>query len=199
MTGPILALAAMCVVLGVVPFVGVAFVRDAASALAGFTPSLTPPAGGDVAPAVALALDSALASARGVAVVAVAVAILALLLWGGRALLLRRAGVRTGPTWGCAFPATTPRMQYTGSSFAAPLLSLFGPLSGVHTKRTAASFETHATDIVLDDAALPAWRALQRAALRLRPIQQGRLSSYLLYVMAALVALLAYLSIGLRR
>jgi len=39
----------------------------------------------------------------------------------------------------------------------------------------------------------PIWERVQRAALRLRPIQQGRLHVYLLYVVAALVGVLAYL------
>jgi hypothetical protein len=35
--------------------------------------------------------------------------------------------------------------------------------------------------------------------MHLRPIQQGRLYAYLMYVMAALVVLLAYLALASRR
>jgi fumarate reductase subunit D len=57
---------------------------------------------------------------------------------------------------------------------------------------------THAVDLVLDGVALPLWRRVHRAALRLRGMQQGRLHFYLLYVMAALLVLLGYLAFGSR-
>jgi hypothetical protein len=47
--------------------------------------------------------------------------------------------------------------------------------------------------VVLDRLVIPIWGRVQRAALRLRPIQQGRLHVYLLYVVAALVGVLVYL------
>jgi hypothetical protein len=46
--------------------------------------------------------------------------------------------------------------------------------------------------------ALPLWGTLRRTALLLRPIQQGRLHFYLMYVMAALLVMLAYLAFGSR-
>ena len=119
--------------------------------------------------------------------------------WLARRAVLRRRLVRSGETWACGYPLGTPRMQYTASSFAAPLLSTFGRMSGVVAHRTAEAFHTEPVDLVLDRGALPAWHRLQRAALRLRPIQQGRLYVYLIYVMAALVVLLAYLALGSRR
>ena len=44
----------------------------------------------------------------------------------------------------------------------------------------------------------PGERRIRRSALGLRGIQQGRLHFYLLYVMAALLVLLAYLALGAR-
>jgi hypothetical protein len=87
-------------------------------------------------------------------------------------------------------------MQYTASSFAAPLLDIFGALSGVRSHRGATVFHSEPVDLVLDEAVMPSWSFIQRAALRLRPIQQGRLHRYLGFVIATLVALLAYLIIG---
>lgn len=46
----------------------------------------------------------------------------------------RRAGTRSSTTWGCGYTATTPRMQYTGSSFSAQLTSLFRPALPVLTR-----------------------------------------------------------------
>ena len=104
-----------------------------------------------------------------------------------------RRGVRYGPTWGCAYPITTARMQYTASSFADPLLSVFAPVAGVRTVRLAHAFETHPSDPILTGGVRPVWHLLRRLADRLRPIQRGRLSSYLLYLVAAVLALLLYL------
>jgi hypothetical protein len=87
-------------------------------------------------------------------------------------------------------------MQYTASSFAAPLLSIFGALSGVREHRGATVFHTTVDDLVLDRVALPWWERVHRVALRLRPIQQGRLHVYLLYIVATLLVLLAYLVLG---
>jgi hypothetical protein len=89
-------------------------------------------------------------------------------------------------------------MQYTASSFAAPLLSTFGGMSGVRAHREGGRFSTEPFDLVLDRVATPLWRAIQRSALRLRPLQQGRLHAYLIYVMAALLVLLAYVAVEAR-
>ena len=53
---------------------------------------------------------------------AVALAVLA------RRLLLRGRTVTAAPTWGCGYAAPSPRMQYTASSFAQPLVDLFRPV-----------------------------------------------------------------------
>jgi formate hydrogenlyase subunit 3/multisubunit Na+/H+ antiporter MnhD subunit len=118
--------------------------------------------------------------------------------WLVRRAVLRRRAVRFDETWACGYVEPTARMQYTASSFAAPLLSAFGRASGTVAHRTADSFATHPLDLVLDRVAMPAWAAIQRAGSRLRPLQRGRLSAYLIYVMAALVVLLVYLAIGSR-
>jgi hydrogenase-4 component B len=46
------------------------------------------------------------------------------LAWARKRLLDRR-GPEKGPTWDCGYAAVNPRMQYTASSFAGPLVSLF--------------------------------------------------------------------------
>jgi hypothetical protein len=131
---------------------------------------------------------------------AVALALLSLLAvgWFVRRTVLRRRTVRRVETWGCGYPLPSARMQYTASSFAAPLLSTFGRMSGVVEHRSAGAFHTEPVDLVLDRSAIPAWHWVRRTALRLRPIQQGRLYAYLIYVMVALVVLLAYLALSRR-
>jgi formate hydrogenlyase subunit 3/multisubunit Na+/H+ antiporter MnhD subunit len=111
----------------------------------------------------------------------------------GRYFLMRRRPVRADATWGCGYDAVTPRMQYTASSFAQPLLSVFGSLSGVEEHRGATVFHSEPHDLVLDRGLTSTSRTIQSAALRLRPMQQGRLHLYLLYMVAGVVACLAYL------
>jgi formate hydrogenlyase subunit 3/multisubunit Na+/H+ antiporter MnhD subunit len=121
----------------------------------------------------------------------VVVALLALC-WVARAWMLRGRVVRRAPTWVCAFEPVTPRMQYTASSFATPLLDIFGRLTGVQTHRGATVLHTVARDPVLEGALSPLWRRGRDLALRLRAIQHGRLRLYLLYVVVTLLLVLGY-------
>jgi hydrogenase-4 component B len=181
---PMLSLAAACVVLGVVPVLGLSITAGAAGQLSG--------GGGEGVPPLVTA------SAAAISWMALGTGALAAALWILRARLVGRS-VRREPTWACAYPGVTPRMQYTASSFATPLLSVFGWLNGVRVERSLAALHTRSLDLVLDRLVLPLWYSLHRAALWLRPIQQGRLHLYVLYVMAALLALLAYLSFEVLR
>jgi len=81
-------------------------------------------------------------------------------------------------------------MQYTASSFAAPLIAAYRPVTGVHVERSRAAFRTHPTDLVLAGGVRPLWRGLKWTAERLRPIQQGRLPLYLVYIVATVILLL---------
>jgi hypothetical protein len=153
--------------------------------------TLTPSTAEAVVEATAVVRDSG-----SISIVALATLGLLAVGWLMRRAALRRRVVRAVNTWACGYPLGSARMQYTASSFAAPLLSTFGKVSGVIEHRTADSFHTEPVDLVLDRSAIPTWRWVLRAALRLRPIQQGRLSAYLIYVMVALVVLLAYLALA---
>ena len=113
--------------------------------------------------------------------------------WAARSRLQRRRASRAADTWGCGFSPVTPRMQYTASSFATPVLDAYRAVAGVRVHRTATSFATHAVDPVLDAVVLPVWHGVQSAAGRVRPLQRGRLSLYLIYIVAALVGVLLYL------
>jgi len=117
-----------------------------------------------------------------------------------RRLLLARREVRGAETWGCGYLAPTPRMQYTASSFADPLTSLFRPILG--TRRRAAlpsglfprhaSFSTETPDSAREHLYAPLVLAVQRAAARWRGLQRGRLQLYVLYIAATLVVLLLW-------
>jgi formate hydrogenlyase subunit 3/multisubunit Na+/H+ antiporter MnhD subunit len=157
------------------------------------------------------ALDAAIAtfaSAPGVASVAplarigaAAVLLVALIALVGAALRLRlrAGGVALDATWDCGYAAPSPRMQYTGSSFAQMLVGLFAwalrprvrepRIEGLFPR--AASFHSEVPDAVLERALLPAVEAVARACLRLRWLQAGHTHVYVLYILLALLVLLA--------
>ncbi len=181
---PMGVLAALCVLLGVVPALGVAPVMTAAA---------------HAVARVSTTIPDGVAVMRGttwITGMALALIVLLTLAFAVRGRLLRSRSVRSAETWSCGFPDPSSRTQYSASSFAASLLSTFGRASGVVEHRTANTYHSHPLDIVLDRLALPAWDYVHRAALSLRPIQQGRLYVYLLYVMVALLVLLAYLALA---
>ena len=136
------------------------------------------------------------------------ISLVALALLAGVALLVawrrRRLGAAQpiASTWGCGYAAPTPRMQYTGSSFAAALVLRFGwvffprtrvePPSGVFPRRAA--FDSHVPDTVLDLAIVPALASGVRAADRLRAQFGGRVQSKVLLLLLGVLALLAWLA-----
>src|ERR1019366_3541883 len=142
---------------------------------------------------IAAALSDVFADAGRISWLAIGLLLVGAILWLARRAALRRQVVRPGPTWACGYPHPTPRMQYTASSFAAPLASVFGRLAGVREHRGATVFHSTPVDLVLDAAVLPLWARVERAALRLRPMQQGRLHVYLIYVVVTVVLVLGYL------
>jgi hydrogenase-4 component B len=117
-----------------------------------------------------------------------------------RLLLLRGREIRTETTWGCGYAAPTPRMQYTGASFAQPLLAPFGGVLDVRVSRRGplgffpreASFEEHTGDPAGERLLLPATRRLLDVFSRIRVIQQGRVQLYLAYILVTLIALLLW-------
>jgi len=123
-----------------------------------------------------------------------------LVLLGARRLLMRRRSGGPVPTWDCGFEEPAASMQYTASSFADPIVRLFGGL--LRTRRTfsapaglfpqKASFSSETPDIYHEKLYRPAFRGLERFFSRFRVIQHGRVNLYILYIVAALVALLAW-------
>jgi formate hydrogenlyase subunit 3/multisubunit Na+/H+ antiporter MnhD subunit len=181
--GPMAALAAACLAIGVYPTLVVA-------------PALavgTTVAAGSAMPAAELAeLGAALPA---VTLVAVALILLCGMLWLARGYRLARVSVPTASTWACAGAPLTPRMQYTASSYAAPLLNSYRSLSGVREHADATGFHSHPIDLVLDGVVSPAWRQVGRVAREARLLQAGRLRWYLLYVILTVLALLLYMGV----
>jgi NADH:ubiquinone oxidoreductase subunit 5 (subunit L)/multisubunit Na+/H+ antiporter MnhA subunit len=179
--GPMMALAAACLAIGIYPALAV-------------TPAIavaTSVVAGSVIPAAEQAdLGAAL---QAVTFVALALLLFSGMLWLARGFRLARVPVPRASTWACAGAPLTPRMQYTASSYAAPLLSSFRSLSGVRGHADAAGFHSHPIDLVLDGMVSPAWRQVGRMAREARLFQAGRLRWYLLYVILTVLALLLYM------
>jgi len=130
---------------------------------------------------------------------------------GLRWLLGRRAPrTRGAPTWGCGYARPAPRMQYTASSFAEPMTRIFQPLLRSRVDRDlsaerawpkAASWRSITPDRALAGLYEPMFQSVERALLRLRGLQQGRVSTYLLYIVLTVLVLVAamILPLGTRR
>lgn len=136
------------------------------------------------------------------AITAVSAAFLVLvaLLAFWRARLLADRPVETAPTWDCGYAAPTPRMQYTASSFAQPLVRLFGV--ALRTRRLAATlrwpfpdtveFHTETPDVFRSRVFAPAYAFMRWGAGKLRWIQHGNLQLYVLYIALTVIVLLVW-------
>jgi hydrogenase-4 component B len=187
MRGPMLALAAACVTIGLAPILLWPVLASAVGAWE--------PAWASNAPAAPL---SQLSGVHGA---------LALLALAGAASLRIRAranGRRRAMTWDCGFSAPTARMQYTSSSFAGIVAGWFswilrrerrlrrprGPMPA------NASWVERVPETVLERVIVPTSGAILLASSAVRRLQHGRLQSYVLYLMAGLAALGALVALG---
>jgi formate hydrogenlyase subunit 3/multisubunit Na+/H+ antiporter MnhD subunit len=114
--------------------------------------------------------------------------------------LLRNRGVREGATWDCGFSRPTPRMQFTAASFNDALLGFFRPLVRVRRSFEASgdpypssgSLRLGAPDWIQERVFRPALAWLHRSAPAFHRIQEGRTRVYVLYIAAALLALVLW-------
>jgi formate hydrogenlyase subunit 3/multisubunit Na+/H+ antiporter MnhD subunit len=188
MLAPMVALAAVCALIGLLPAPWVPALARAAAGWSGL-------------PAEALARPAAEATASGWKVSLVALVLLAVvgLLAGWRR---RRLGADQPvvPTWGCGYAAPTARMQYTGSSFAELLVLRFrwvffpkkrvDPPVGPFPRHAA--FDSHMPDTILDVAILPALRHGMAMADRLRARVGSRVQSKVLMLLFGVLGLLLW-------
>ncbi len=178
---PMFALAGACGVLGLAPVLALG---PAVRVVGQVLPATTGPPPSDAG------LGSAALSIGGLAAALVGVVALVSAV---RAALARGLAPVYAQTWGCAYARPSTRMQYTGSSFGAPILSAFGSLVRPPVERTPTAFATDAEDRVVRRVVGPAWGRLKRAAAALRPLQQGRVTTYLQYIVVTVLLLLLVL------
>ena len=103
-------------------------------------------------------------------------------------------------TWGCGYQRPARRMQYSASSFAEMLTSLFafalkpqshhsGRIAGLFPGRS--HFSTHVPETVLELVYIPLLKRLYQRFSGVRRLQSGILQQYVLYSLITLVVLLA--------
>jgi formate hydrogenlyase subunit 3/multisubunit Na+/H+ antiporter MnhD subunit len=109
--------------------------------------------------------------------------------WHGR--------LRRSDPWDCGFPEQTPRMQDTADAFAQPIRWIFGPIYRISRRLPAPDdaqprFELKVEDRLWYAVYLPIARLVEYICARVGVLQQGRISTYLLYSFVTLIALLLF-------
>ena len=190
---PMLILAAACILIGVGAPWSVAALK---SAIAGLT---------DLPAAQIFAPTRVMISLRALTIGFTAVAGMLGLLWFMRKLLLKHRVVRQAPTWDCGYIASTPRMQYTASSFALWFVEAFRWILRTERRRSlpqgffpnTAFMATETPDGFRNLFFRPMFAQIRWALASLRWIQHGRLQLYVLYIAVTLLALLIWYASGL--
>jgi hydrogenase-4 component B len=176
---PMAVLAAGCCVLGIMPWLALRPLGLAVEAWGGSAGALP-----EAAPLSAIGLASA-------ALAAAALLGFVFIRW-----LLRKSPA--AGTWDCGYVRVTPRVQYTGSSFAQMIGTLFSwalwpvihlpGVQGIFPK--PAHYHGEAPDTVLERGAIPLLTLLAGGMKRLRLFQQGKINIYIIYILAVVLGLL---------
>jgi hydrogenase-4 component B len=111
-----------------------------------------------------------------------------------RALYHRR--VRRAPAWDCGFALLDARMQDTAEGFGQPIRHIFAPFFGMARSLPTAfdrqpQYHVVVTDRIWGRLYQPMQSIVQWVADSLAWLQQGRISTYLLYSFVTLIVLLA--------
>jgi formate hydrogenlyase subunit 3/multisubunit Na+/H+ antiporter MnhD subunit len=183
---PMAPLAVLCLALGAFPIVAIRPASSIVPTITGRSPEQ-------------MAFSGLIDQVQTISALAALLAIFVAVTWLARSALRRSLRPRTGPTWGCAYVDATPRMQYTASSFGAALLKAFAPVAGPTEERGTDTFVTRPTDRVLSGVVTPLWSRIRSAAERLRPLQEGRITRYLQYIVLTVLVLLGALMLASSR
>lgn len=117
-----------------------------------------------------------------------------------RRKVLSRRRVEFGPTWDCGYAVSSPRMQYTSSSFASPLLYLFRLFLRPRVRQQLpsgffprmAAFDSDTPDMLMEYVYRPTVTVCTWCASKLRLLQQGRIQLYVLYIALTILVLLVW-------
>jgi formate hydrogenlyase subunit 3/multisubunit Na+/H+ antiporter MnhD subunit len=198
MVAPMAVLAAVCIVVGVVPQAVLGLLGRVAKGLWPDVPAAPPTDWLWLVP-----LDSNGSSYSGI-VALVAIAFLATLLV---AVIHGFASnrVRRAPAWDCGFPDPRPETQYTASSFAQPIRRIFGAVAFRARERIdmpapgevrAARIDVTMRDPVWDGLYLPVAVVISWLADHVNVVQFQTIRRYLSLMFGALVLLLLVVALS---
>jgi formate hydrogenlyase subunit 3/multisubunit Na+/H+ antiporter MnhD subunit len=184
------ALAAMCVLLGVLPVQIIALLDHVDAALLGTA------VGGHGGSWLLLApIDSDRASYSPFVVLCVIVAVTLVTMrvvhryYHGR--------LRRGPAWDCGYPLQTARMQDTAEGFGQPIRQIFEAFFRIERHLPSPSDAAPRYAVKVEDRIwyglyAPIARAVEALARWVGRLQQGRIAVYLMYSFLTLLALLFF-------
>lgn len=187
MLGPMVALAGACALIGIFPRFFIIMALKGASSL-GIEYDKMP-----LEPLLQMTTHITLAAGIFLTVF--------LLLLGLRFYLYKNKPISQSGTWGCGFTQPTPRMQYTGVSYAASIIDFFKtviprtedhpPVDGVFPKTT--HYHSHVNDL----AEVHMGKIIVKPVLalfdKLRWIQHGDIHLYIGYILLTIVVLLFFI------
>jgi hydrogenase-4 component B len=178
-------LAALCTLIGVLPFFVVRLLEPVVQ-------SLFPQQG------VLLPSIQTTAGVYGISVMAALLILTVVVLFVYYINRLKSTPVSSSVTWDCGYAAPTSSMQYTASSFAEMLVRIFSgilrpeyktpSLTGLFPEQ--GSFHSHVPEVTLDRGIIPFMLAVDRRLSSVRRLQSGQLNRYLMYIFVALIILL---------
>ncbi len=185
MRAPMITLAALCVIIGLLPQIITDTVQ---SAVFDWSPELI---GYDIPSAAPLGWITIMGG-----VLLAAGGLLAIVLYRK----LRERTMEYSATWGCGYLRPSPRMQYTSSSFAEMIVKLFAGALHPHAERpeitgavpAKSRFNSHVPEVVLELIITPLFAAADRKFSHIRRMQHGQLPFYILYIFVTLCLLLTW-------
>ena len=190
MIATMIVLAAACACVGLFPMLVSGLLGDAARTWASL-----PTSAGSIATVAPLGWITVLGLAL--------ILLVALILLAMKAVL-RSKVIGESNTWDCGYARSSPRIQYTGSSFGQTLVGLFAfvlwpktywrALRGVFPR--TARFKSIVPDTVLDRLVMPLFHLAGRHLPRLRVVQQGWTHLYMLYILVVVILLLIWGGLG---
>ena len=184
MLAPMALLAGLCLLGGIFPYPFLALTRPLVA-------TVTPQAATLPAPP----LQPVWFTIAGVTLLALAAAVYGVVRRQAAAL-----PAASGPTWGCGYPAPSPRMQYTGTGFSEILTSLLGGIVRTRVQRTPidgynpgpAELSYTPEETILERLIKPLFHVVGIGFAFVRRLQHGQLHIYMVYFFVTLIVLMLW-------
>ena len=189
MRWPMLALAAACILIGILAPVVTTSLAPAVQVLVKGSPEM-----------VRASLGTAANPLSWIVAASAVLVLLTLALAALRKRLLSTRSLGQAVTWDCGYAQPTARMQYTASSFAQPLTDVFVSILRTRYKYVrpegilplGASFSTETKDLFRNKLYEPFFEGSAGVLAWFRKAQHGRVQLYVLYIALTLIALLVF-------